>query len=134
MKHIADQLKQKGLAVTAQRAAVMEFLAENRDHPSPDEVYKKVKKKFSFISRATVYNTIRALTKAGVLQEVLVQQESTRVDPNVEPHHHFKCLKCGKIEDMPYDLLTAAQAKVQLKGYEIREVRMLIEGRCKTCR
>src|SRR5262245_34153382 len=99
MKPVSKMLKAKALAVTAQRAAVMEFLHGNTDHPSMDTIYAQVRKRFPYISRATVYNTVKTLTGAGMLQEVLVQQDKTRVDSNVSRHHHFKCVRCGRIED-----------------------------------
>lgn len=134
MKTPAQHLTEKSVKVTAQRAAVLAFLQGNTDHPSPDEVYRKVHKRFPYISRATVYNTIKTLVKAGMLQEVLVQQDKTRVDPNVSRHHHFKCLRCGRIEDVPYDLLTAAHVAEHAKGYHVEEVRVVMEGLCRRCR
>jgi Fur family peroxide stress response transcriptional regulator len=134
MKTISTMLKANDLAVTAQRAAVMEFLYGNTDHPSVDTIYKRVKKRFPFISRATVYNTVKTLTRAGMLQEVLVQQDKTRVDSNVSRHHHFKCVRCGRIEDVPYGILTAAHVSEHAKGYHVEEVRVVMEGRCKRCR
>ena len=127
-------LKANDLAVTAQRSAVMEFLHGNTDHPSVDTIYKRVKKRFPFISRATVYNTVKTLTRAGMLQEVLVQQDKTRVDSNVSRHHHFKCVRCGRIEDVPYDILTAAHVGKHAKGYHVEEVHVVMEGRCTRCR
>jgi len=134
MKAIPKMLKESTLSITAQRAAVMEFLHGNTDHPSVDTIYRQVKRRFPYISRATVYNTVKALTRAGLLQEVLVQQDKTRVDSNVSRHHHFKCVRCGRIEDVPYDILTAAHVGEHATGYHIEEVRVVMEGRCKRCR
>jgi Fur family peroxide stress response transcriptional regulator len=134
MKPVSNTLRAKGLAVTAQRAAVLEFLHGNTGHPCVDTVYEQVRKRFPYISRATVYNTVKALTRAGVLQEVMVQQDKTRVDPNVTRHHHFKCVRCGRIEDVPYEILTAAHVAGHAKGYHVEEVRVVMEGRCKRCR
>ncbi len=134
MRTPTQHLIEKSVKVTAQRAAVLEFLQGNRDHPSPDEIYRKVHKRFPYISRATVYNTIKTLLKAGLLQEVLIQQDTTRVDPNVSQHHHFKCLRCGTVEDMPYALMTADHVRKSLKNYQVQEVRMVAEGLCRQCR
>ena len=134
MKPVPRMLRAKDLAVTAQRAAVMEFLHGNADHPSVDTIYAQVRKRFPYISRATVYNTVRTLSRAGLLQEVLVQQDKVRVDSNVSPHHHFKCVRCGRIEDVPYGILTAAHVGEHAKGYQVEEVRVVMEGRCKRCR
>ena len=134
MKASMKMLRASALSVTAQRAAVMEFLHGNTGHPCVDTIYAQVRKRFPYISRATVYNTVKALTRAGLLQEVLVQQDRTRVDSNVSRHHHFKCLRCGRIEDVPYDILTAAHVGKHAKGYHVEEVRVVMEGRCKRCR
>ncbi len=133
MKEGAHILAEKALKVTAQRAAVIEFLHGNTDHPSADEIFTKVRKKFPYISRATVYNTVKALTKAGVIREVMAEQDKARFDPNVSRHHHFKCVKCGKVEDMPYGLLTAEQVKGRVSGFQVNDVHVVIEGKCKKC-
>jgi Fur family peroxide stress response transcriptional regulator len=133
-RDVAGILREKAVKVTPQRAAVLDFLYENPDHPPADEVYRQVKKRFPYISRATIYNTLKTLTDVGLLQEILVRQEKTHVDWNVSPHHHFKCLSCGRVEDLPYGLLTADQVSGRIDGYEIRDVRVVMEGICKRCR
>lgn len=134
MRTPTQHLIEKSVKVTAQRAAVLEFLQGNRDHPSPDEVYRKVRKRFPYISRATVYNTIKTLVKAGMLQEVRVGQQAIRVDPNVTRHHHFTCRRCGRVEDLPYRLLTADQAAGRIAGYDIERVHVVVQGVCPACR
>ncbi len=133
MKKGTDILVEKALKVTAQRAAVMEFLHGNTGHPSAEEILAKVRKKFPYISRATVYNTVKALTKAGAIREVMAEQGRARFDPNVSQHHHFKCVKCGKVEDMPYGILTAEQVKGRVSGHRVKGVHVLIEGTCQKC-
>jgi Fur family peroxide stress response transcriptional regulator len=70
-------LSEKALKVTPQRVAVMEFLRGNTSHPSVDDVYQQVRRRFPSISRATIYNTVTTLVEAGLLQEILIQQEKT---------------------------------------------------------
>jgi Fur family peroxide stress response transcriptional regulator len=131
---LRDVLKVKALAVTAQRAAVLTVLNGNTDHPSVEDIYRQVKARFPYISRATVYNSVKTLIRAGLLQEVLLQPDKRRVDPNISPHHHFKCRRCGRIEDVPYEILTAAQAGKWAKGYHVEAVHVVMEGQCKRCR
>lgn len=131
---VTKVLREKAVKVTPQRVAVLEFLYGNPDHPSADEVYRQVQKRYPNISRATIYNTIKALTENGLLQEILVQQEKTHVDWNVSSHHHFKCIKCGKVEDVPYEVLTVEKVAKSMEGHKIDEVRVVMEGACKDCR
>lgn len=131
---VTKVLREKAVKVTPQRVAVLEFLYENPDHPSADEVYRQVQRRYPNISRATIYNTIKALTENGLLQEILVQQEKTHVDWNVSSHHHFRCKQCGKVEDVPYEVLTAEKVAERLEGHQVDKVRVLMEGSCKNCR
>lgn len=124
----------KALKVTPQRVAVLEFLRGNPDHPSVDDVYQQVRKRFPSISRATIYNTVTTLVEAGLLQEVMITQEKTHVDWNVDRHHHFQCLKCGTVKDIDYDALTAEQVGKKVGGHLVTGVKVVMEGICETCR
>ncbi|MFZ5877530.1 MAG: Fur family transcriptional regulator [Nitrospirota bacterium] len=127
-------LNEKALKVTPQRVAVMEFLRGNTSHPSVDDVYQQVRKRFPSISRATIYNTVTTLVEAGLLQEILIQQEKTHVDWNVDRHHHFQCLKCGMVKDVHYDAVTAEQVGKQVVGHLVTGVKVVMEGVCESCR
>ncbi|HET8759698.1 MAG TPA: transcriptional repressor [Nitrospiria bacterium] len=127
-------LSEKALKVTPQRVAVMEFLRGNTTHPSVDDVYQQVRKRFPSISRATIYNTVTTLVEAGLLQEILIQQEKTHVDWNVDRHHHFQCLKCGTVKDIRYDAVTAEQVSKHVVGHLVTGVKVVMEGVCESCR
>jgi Fur family peroxide stress response transcriptional regulator len=127
-------LSEKALKVTPQRVAVMEFLRGNTSHPSVDDVYQQVRRRFPSISRATIYNTVTTLVEAGLLQEILIQQEKTHVDWNVDRHHHFQCLKCGTVKDIDYDAVTAEQVSKQVAGHLVTGVKVVMEGVCEACR
>lgn len=130
---VTGLLTERALKVTPQRVAVLEFLRGNPTHPSVDEVYQQVRKRLTYISRATIYNTITALVQAGLLQELLIQQEKTHVDWNVDPHHYFRCTTCEKVEDIPYSVLTSDRVSKQMDGYQVTGVKVVMEGVCKDC-
>jgi Fur family peroxide stress response transcriptional regulator len=132
-KDLAQLLTDKGFKITPQRVAILEFMYGNDAHPSVDQIYEQVKRRFRHISRATVYNTIKSLTEAGLLQEILLQQDKAHFDWNVSRHHHFKCLKCGRVEDIDYRVLTPSRVASQVKGYTVQNVRVTMEGLCKRC-
>lgn len=132
-KDLAQLLADKGFKITPQRVAILEFMHGNDAHPSADEVYQQVKRRYRHISRATVYNTIKSLTEAGVLQEILLQQDKAHFDWNVTRHHHFKCRSCGRVEDIDYRVLTPSSVAAKIAGYTVQDVRVVMEGRCKRC-
>ena len=95
-----EKFRALGLKLTPQRLAILEFLDGNTDHPSADNIFKEVKKKYPMMSFATVYNTIEALKKKGDLLELTIDPERRRYDPETKPHHHLICVECKKIVDV----------------------------------
>jgi Fe2+ or Zn2+ uptake regulation protein len=59
---------------------------------------------------------------------------SKRFDPNIAPHHHFKCTSCHRIIDFyneNYDNIKIP-ADIQ-KRFNVVSKRVLLEGLCKKC-
>ena len=84
-------LNEKGCTLTIQRYAVLEYLYENRIHPTVEEIYYSLKEKFSTISKATVYNTLELLKDYGLIQEITIEKGKLHFDYEVKSHHHFFC-------------------------------------------
>ena len=89
-----------GLRCTPQRYAVLHFLMKHPLHATADEIYRAVNRSDPRASRATIYNNLRALTKAGLIREVHLEGKAARFDANIKRHHHFVCERCGKVEDI----------------------------------
>ena len=85
---------------TPQRLAILDYLEGNTSHPSAEDVFRVVSKKYQSMSFATVYNTLHALTRAGVLRELTIDPERKRYDPDTSGHHHAICVACGRIADV----------------------------------
>ena len=95
-----EAAKANGLKLTPQRLAIFEYLKDNTDHPSADDIYGAVAKQFPTMSFATVYNTLETLRKRGELLELTIDPARKRFDPNPEPHHHLICVRCKRIVDI----------------------------------
>ena len=105
-----------GIAATHQRLAVWLALRSMHGHPSPEEVYARVKPRVPGISLATVYKNIHLLIEAGAFREVSLHHGSMRVETNPEPHHHLVCRKCRSITDVDAAHLGFAAEQGQLPG------------------
>lgn len=89
---VEEMAQNRGLKMTPQRRAIIDYLQAAENHPTTDEVLKAVNERFPMTSRATVYNTINWLKEAGMLQEVF-EGGCVRLDPNFDQYHHFVCRK-----------------------------------------
>ena len=70
---IKQSLESSGLRCTTQRHAVMSFLMDHTGHPTAAEIFEAVNRVDPRSSRATTYNNLRDLVKAGLVQEVAVE-------------------------------------------------------------
>ncbi len=131
-----EVLKARGLRVTPQREAIYRILAASKAHPTAEHVYEAVKKVFPSISFNTVYKTVQAFEDAGIIQRFNIGANVYRYDANVDPHPHFICLSCGRVDDMdeyPEDLGEFISKAVASSPYTIRSVNLHFFGFCPQC-
>ncbi len=128
-------LEDVGLRPTFQRVKVLEHIYKFRNsHPTVETIFESLHKELSVISMATVYNTMNAFHKKGILNAITITGEEFRYDPNTENHHHFLCLKCGKIYDIDIKCPIALTSKKAIDGHKIEEVHGYFKGICRECR
>jgi Fur family peroxide stress response transcriptional regulator len=124
------RLAEKGLRSTSQRQHVFEVLLSQRDHPSAEEVFMRAKQSKPEISMATVYNSLDALVKCGVVRQVNVDRGATLFCSNMGEHAHFSCDDCGKVFDMNLKGLPQVPV-VDVPGeFEVRKIDIALHGRC----
>ena len=123
----------KGFKRTPQRLAILDYLDGNTLHPSAEEVYLAVTKKYCSLSFATVYNTLNALAQAGAVRELTLDPERKRYDSNTEPHHHLICVTCKKVVDV-FEGITVGMPKSLEKEFSVFGNHVEFYGRCAACR
>lgn len=128
-----DILRRLGLRATPQRLAILALLEGNTSHPSAEEIYARLKPEFPSLSLATVYNTLEALAKGGALQEIGIDPERRRFDPNPTPHCHFQCLHCRRVFDWPGAPPETPRPEAA-GGFSIQRVTVHLYGLCPDCR
>jgi len=129
---IRRSLEDNGLRCTPQRYAVMAFLLESNRHPTATEIFEAVNRVDPRSSRATTYNNLRDLVKAGLVREVAVEGRAGRFDVAGMRHHHFICDHCGNVEDMEwYDVPRPASRSLGKRV--VRDCELIFRGLCTKC-
>jgi Fur family peroxide stress response transcriptional regulator len=129
---IKQSLEGSGLRCTAQRYAVMSFLMDHKGHPTAAEIFEAVNRVDPRSSRATTYNNLRDLVKAGLVREVAVEGRAGRFDLEGMRHHHFICDRCGNVEDVEwYDVPRPASRTLGKRI--VRECQRIFRGLCAKC-
>lgn len=123
-----------GLKLTHQRLEILRELAIAKDHPSAEDVYKRVKPKIPPISLDTVYRTLALFERCGVIARVHHLDDRTRYDPNTSKHHHMVCIKCKKIKDFNWPALDRMEIPEETKGEGVVRSKYLeLRGICQEC-
>ncbi|MEO6326911.1 MAG: Fur family transcriptional regulator [Thermoanaerobaculia bacterium] len=131
--NIEARLRDRGLRVTRQRLAVMEYLLGTPDHPTADEVGRAVNARVPRASRASVYNVLQSLRRAGLIEELILEDAVVRYDANLEGHVHFVCRLCRGVEDIPREA-ALVPSPVSLDGGRLVEsVTVTLKGLCAAC-
>ena len=125
-------LKEKGLRCTPQRYAVMAFLMDHNSHPTAAETFEAVNRLDPRSSRATTYNNLRDLVKAGLVREVAAEGRAARYDAKGMRHHHFICDRCGEVEDVKW-YNVPNPASHFLGKRKLRECELIFRGLCTKC-
>lgn len=128
MSRCVEMLREHGIQPSAQRVAVGDYVLFTEEHPSADEVWTRVKKTFPMVSRATVYNTLNAFVKKGLLRELILAEGRIVFDPKTDAHHHFIDEATGRIHDIPWDALEVRHLD-HLRGYAVSEYQVVVRGR-----
>ncbi|MBN1106631.1 MAG: transcriptional repressor [Deltaproteobacteria bacterium] len=89
--------------MTHQRRVILEEVKCCPGHPTADEIYEKVRKKLPRISMGTVYRNLDLLAAGGLIHKIEPGHPQKRFDGVTKDHYHLTCVRCGKIEDVPFE-------------------------------
>lgn len=124
-------MKKRNIQPSIQRLKVMEYLVQNRTHPTVDQIYIDLHRELPTLSKATVYNTLRVLVKANLVRVVTIEDNETRYDIQVDDHGHLKCDQCGRIYN--FQITMNALESDDLDQFQIRERNVYFRGICPRC-
>ncbi len=103
MAHFEEVCRTEGVKLTHQRMEVFREVAVRGDHPDAESIYEGVRQRVPTMSLDTVYRTLWLLSDLGLITTLGPSRERTRFDANLQPHHHFVCVRCGLTRDFHSD-------------------------------
>lgn len=126
-------LNSASVRVTRQRVALAELLVGDGQerHVCAEDLHAQVNTDGASVSLATVYNTLRTFSDAGLLREVRVDGQKSYFDTRLDDHPHYFFEDDGTLCDAPVDAVKIADVKDAPEGMEIAKVDILIRLRSK---
>jgi Fur family ferric uptake transcriptional regulator len=126
---LAEQLRARGLRVTAQRVQV---LAAVRDlgHATPEQIGESV----SGVDVTTVYRTLELLEELGLVRHAHLGHGAPSYRPAEDDHIHVVCHACGKVVDAEPTLVdNLAKRLLADRGFVLDRSHFTVFGRCRDC-
>ena len=120
-----------GLRPTRQRLALAELLVgDGQDrHVTAESLYEASGQAGASVSLATVYNTLRCFTEAGLLAEITVDGTRSYFDTRTDEHAHFYWEDTGDLTDAPRDAVAFAKVPEAPEGAEISRIDVVVRVR-----
>jgi len=125
-----------GLRATNQRALLLEVIRHGEGHLDANEIYRRAHETQPRISLSTVYRSLQAFKKLGLVEEVHFDEthHHYEVKPSSE-HYHLVCLGCGRVIEFHYPLSRYVKRNVaETKDFEIVSTEIRMTGYCPRCR
>jgi Fur family ferric uptake transcriptional regulator len=129
-----QMLRGASLRVTRPRVAVLGAVSRH-PHADTDSVIRAVRAELPEVSHQTVYDSLNALTAAGLVRRIQPSGSVARYESRVgDNHHHVVCRTCGVIADIDCAVgeapcLTASDDL----GFAIDEAEVIYWGLCPDC-
>ena len=117
------------------RDAILDCIRQTKCHPSAEWVYQQLKPEFPDLSLGTVYRNIAMFKEEGAIRSIGVVNGLERYDWHTEPHTHFVCTCCGKVQELDPVVLppqTVEQAE-RISGGTVIGHQLQFFGRCTDC-
>lgn len=134
IERMIQRFREAGLKITPQRVAIFEYLYTTDIHPSVEDIYDYVTRRFPSVSMTTVYNTLQTMVELGELEEIAISHERRNFDIHLQPHAHIICLRCRRIEDVYGEGLDDSCLPDEVKKrYRILGQRLYFYGLCNRC-
>jgi Fur family peroxide stress response transcriptional regulator len=134
LRRFQEACRARGLKITPQRLEIFRELAATTEHPSAEEIFERIRQRMPTVSLDTVYRTLGTLNETGIVSRVEVLDDRCRFDANMEPHHHFVCVRCKRVVDFQWPGFDRLQIPDELRALGvIHQPHAELRGVCNSC-
>lgn len=128
-------LQQAGLRATKSRIRLLHMLESEH---SPVSVYQLEKKINGAMNQTTIYRTLDALSRTGIVTRVHLEHDHAHFELTLgrAHHHHAICRSCGTVEDIevPHPTHPEREALKRTKRFSrLDSYSLEFFGLCKKC-
>ncbi|MDD5544448.1 MAG: transcriptional repressor [Acidobacteriia bacterium] len=131
---LAAMLHARGLRVTSQKLAVYRLLQQTNYHPTPEMIHAEVRRSHPMTGLGTIYQILEQFHRIGVARRIFSNGNRQRYDGKLDPHAHFVCERCGRLDDVEDRFIDRFKARLGRKyDFHIRRLYFEFSGLCARC-
>lgn len=130
----AARLREAGLKATGPRVAILDAIERNPNHPSAEEIYQELAESHPTLSLSTVYGTLNAFVRAGLVRKLSEVDGRLRIEGATQAHDHAICRICGAIFDVAPNPESVPAPPAELPGgLVVLDMRIEYDVVCAEC-
>jgi len=126
---VVHLLNEHGLKPTQQRVVIANVLLAQPTHLSAEQILASLRAAGERISKATVYNTLKALVESGLVRQIHLDPNRSVYDSTRASHHHFHDVDSGTLWDIKPDDIAFSRFPPLPEGMETASVEVVIRVR-----
>lgn len=119
---------------TIQCALILEAVNQLKCHATADEIYEKVSRAHTNISRGTVYRNLQRLCEDGQIRKREIPNGADRFDHLCTDHYHVQCTRCGRVFDVDMAYMAGLEKSIaDTHGFVFTAHDIVFKGICPDC-
>ena len=130
-------ISKKGLRNTPEREEIISEIFSYHDHFDVDNLYLRLRRKGSKISKASIYRNIPLIMECGLIKEVWLENGHMHYEHIYGHRHHchMRCVRCGKVIEFIEKALEEIERRLSKENdFQVIDHRMDITGYCSDCK
>lgn len=124
-------LVMNGIKPTYHRIKILEYLDQNKTHPTADTIYNGLFATVPTLSKTTVYNTMDVFKAHHLVTAISITETELRYEYQGQMHQHFLCRSCGEIFDVYCDCEN--NHLTEIEGHRVENISCYLKGICRNC-
>jgi len=117
--NIEEIIKNKNIKLTTARISLIDIFNKAKKPLSYEDIKSNIN-----MDKATFYRNMSLFEEEDIINSFESNDKKRYFELKINPHAHFVCLSCNKVECID-DL------NINLDGYKVNNV--IVNGKCKNC-
>lgn len=134
MQTFEDACRAANLKLTHQRIEIYRELAQSKDHPSAEALYRRLIKAMPTLSLDTVYRTLATFEQHNLVKKVDTVDSQGHYEAQMQQHHHVICENCREIMDFHWSDFDQSEVPQAVREWgAMKNINITIYGTCRKC-